>query len=243
MVFQGDEDDEDDDDDVSEGSRTSDDDVIDDDDAEMSDDSQASWKPTSSETSSPKTAASPPPSTGRQQRAQPAALPPAAAAPRPLRPASPPSSHTPRKQRRPAAGIMVGQWKWCGVCPGALALGKGNAVVVAMDITLPRQAQRVHRRIVLTDTFGQPVRRRRERANVRSCKHEDIVYLARFRGMSKEQVDAQCRQLLEEKAAGGAAARRRAAAPATCAGPREGLQPNLRVVVHVDEQGRRGEGV
>lgn len=61
-----------------------------------------------------------------------------------------------------------------------MAQGTGNAVFVTMDITRPKQSQRMFRGIVVNDMHGQPVKGK-EHGNVASCKHEDIEYLARFR--------------------------------------------------------------
>ena len=123
----------------------------------------------------------------------------------------PPSPRTPRKpaaaskQRKPASGILVGQWKHSGLDASAVALSLANSIHMSPD-TLGR----IHRRVTKLDMHGALVQDSAFNTLKSSCKHEDIKYVSIYRGMSKQQVDNTIRPRLEAAAGG----HRRSAAPA-----------------------------
>ncbi len=130
----------------------------------------------------PSSFGSPGPSTPRHNRMQPA-------------PSSrnPPSSS---KQRVRPKGIYLGVWNKSG-----LPAGVANAVYGSRDVK-----DRINRRIAKVDVAGTVVLGGNFDVRKTACKHEDIAYIPKYIGMTKEEVDAVIMPLL--RAADGVARNR-----------------------------------
>lgn len=120
----------------------------------------------------------------------------------PPRPQSPASANPPSGSRRrlKPRGILVGTWKRSG-----LHAASSNAVYASRDIK-----NRINRRISKEDGTGKVVHGGNFDVRVTACKHEDIDYIQRFSGMTKEEVDSWVMPLL---LAADQAARHRQASP------------------------------
>ena len=126
---------------------------------------------------------SPPTTPQARRRRQPATPPPATPSPRtPRRSAARP------KQHDPPAGIYVGTWKGSGLSARRVALGLVNTVYMSVD-----KRGFVRRRITKWDRHGEEVMESNWDGSSISCPHEDIKYVRRFKGMSKDQVDEEVR--------------------------------------------------
>ena len=126
----------------------------------------------------------PPPTTPQaRRRRQPATSPPATPSPR-----TPRQSAARLRQHDPPAGIYVGTWKGSGLSARRVALGLVNTVYMSVD-----KRGFVRRRITKWDRHGEEVMGSNWDGSSISCPHEDIKYVQRFKGMSKEQVDEEVR--------------------------------------------------
>lgn len=99
--------------------------------------------------------------------------------------AAPPSTS---RQRLKPKGILLGTWTESGLHASASV----NAVYGSRD-----RHNRINRRIAKVDIAGRTVLGGNYHVRRTACKHENIDYLAAFRGMSKQEVDAHIQPLLD----------------------------------------------
>ena len=118
----------------------------------------------------------------------------ASSPPRPNTPPTPPF-HMPGPSRNPASGtpqrlkprgILLGTWAKSGLHAGA-----SNAVYGSRD-----KHDRINRRIAKVDVAGRVVLLGSFDVKRTACKHEDIDYIPKYQGLTKQEVDSLIMPLL-----------------------------------------------
>jgi len=114
---------------------------------------------------------------------------------------SPATPGSAARRRTQPKGVFVGKWRHSRLSPRA-----ANAVYASRD-----NRGYVNRRVSKEDNEGNVVVGGAYDAQRTACSHEDIIYIARYAGLSKAAVDAQIGNTLRLQAAHAAG---RAATPA-----------------------------